>query len=243
MENLLDILFSPVNMALSILLILLFIYWILTMLTGLDFDLDFDVEVDIDIDTDIDIEVDTATALDTGNVSIDDFANAEIRHEDILPKRKKDLKAWQVFLVYFNFVELPFMFTFTCWIFCWWILTVGATYLTGSSNNSIGFLLFFTAIIPSLILTKIGTSPFKNFFHHLSRKGVKALDLLGRKGYLSSNISNNKLGLVKVTVEDSPITIYAKSLSGEIINSGEEVLIIKESTDKKYYYIQSYKTI
>lgn len=241
MDDLLNILFSPVNMALSILLLLLFIYWILTMISGLDFDLDFDVEVDLDIDTDIDI--DAATALDTGNVSIDDFANAEIRHEDILPKRKKDLKFWQVFLVYFNFVELPFMFTFTCWIFSWWVLTVSATYLTGSSNNSVGFLLFFAAIIPSLILTKIGTSPFKNFFKHLSRKGVEALDLVGRKGYLSSNISNNKLGLVKVTVEDSPITIYAKSLNGEVINAGEQVLIIKESTDKKYHYIQSYKTI
>ncbi|MBL4746734.1 MAG: DUF1449 family protein [Flavobacteriaceae bacterium] len=241
MDELINILFSSVNIALSTLLILLFTYWLLTIISGLDFDLDFDIDVEIEIETDL--EIDTASSLESGNISLDDFSNATIRNEDILPKRKKDLKFWQVFLIYFNFVGLPFMFTFTFWIFCWWSLTISSTYLTGSTNNNVGFILFFLAIIPSLIMTKIGTNPFKNFFKHLNRKGVKPMQLVGRRGYISSNISKNKLGLVKLTLDHSPITIYAKSFNGEAINSGEQVLIIKESSDKKYYYIQSYKTI
>jgi len=242
MNELTTIFFSPVNMALTILLIILFLYWILTMLSGLDFDLDFDVEVDMDIDVDTDIDIDTDTALDSGNVTFDDFANAEVKQEDILPNRKKDLKWWQIILVYFNFVELPFMFTFTFWILCWWFLTVITTHLTHSYNNSFGFLLFFLAIIPSLILTKILTTPFKGFFKNFSKKGEEALDLLGRKGTLLSNLSGDKLGSIKLIVDSSPINVYGKSLNGEVIKSGQEVLIIKESSDKKYFFIQSYKT-
>ena len=240
MNGLTDILFSSVNMPLTVLLIILFIYWILTMLSGLDFDLDFDVEVDMDVEVDTDIELDTT--LDSGNVSFDDFANAEVKKENILPNRRKDLKWWQIILVYFNFVELPFMFTFTFWILCWWFLTVFFTNFTHSYENSFGFIIFFIAIIPSLFLTKILTSPFKGFFKNFSKKGEESLDLLGRRATLLSNLSGDKLGSVKLTIDSSPINVYAKSLNGEKINSGQEVLIIKESPDKKYYFIQSYKT-
>ncbi|NQY29408.1 MAG: hypothetical protein HRT69_08050 [Flavobacteriaceae bacterium] len=240
MNGLTDILFSSVNMPLTVLLIILFIYWILTMLSGLDFDLDFDVEVDMEVEVDTDIELDTT--LDSGNVSFDDFANAEVKKENILPNRRKDLKWWQIILVYFNFVELPFMFTFTFWILCWWFLTVFFTNFTHSYENSFGFIIFFIAIIPSLFLTKILTSPFKGFFKNFSKKGEESLDLLGRRATLLSNLSGDKLGSVKLTIDSSPINVYAKSLNGEKINSGQEVLIIKESPDKKYYFIQSYKT-
>ena len=240
MNGLTDIFFSSVNMPLTILLIILFLYWILTMLSGLDFDLDFDVEVDLDVDVDIDIDADVT--LDSGKVSFDDFANAEVKKENILPNRKRDLKWWQIILVYFNFVELPFMFTFTFWILCWWFLTVFFTNLTHSYDNSFGFIIFFISIIPSLFLTKILTTPFKGFFKNFSKKGEKSLDLLGRRGTLLSNLSGDKLGSIKLTVDSSPINVYAKSLNGEKINSGQDVLIIKESPDKKYYFIQSYKT-
>jgi len=212
------------------------------MLSGLDFDLDFDVEVDMDVDIDTDIDIDTDTTLDSSNVSFDDFANAEVKKENILPNRKRDLKWWQVILVYFNFVELPFMFTFTFWILCWWFLTVFFTNFTHSYENSLGFLIFIIAIIPSLILTKLLTTPFKSFFKNFSKKGEEALDLLGRRGILLSNLSGDKLGSIKLIIDSSPINVYAKSLNGEKINSGQEVLIIKESTDKKYYFIKSYKT-
>ena len=102
MVGLTDILFSPVNISLTILLIILVLYWLLTIISGIDFDLDFDVEVDVDIDSDIDI--DTETSLDSGNVSIEDVSNAEVKHQNIIKNRRKDLKWWQIVLIYFNFV-------------------------------------------------------------------------------------------------------------------------------------------
>ena len=229
-----DLAFSGVNLPLTILIIILSVYRILTMLSGLDldFDLDFDIDTDMDIDTDTDLGIGDA------DLEFEDLANAEIKNKAIVSKRPQKLKWWQVFLIYFNFSELPFLFTFTSWIFFWWIITLIGTYYTNSFNNSLGFFIFLAAIIPALIINKIFTTPFKNFFQKLDRKGVDNIDLIGRVGTSLSNISNDKLGSIKLFVENDPINVYAKSLDGSSIKSGDKILIIKESIDKKFYYIK-----
>lgn len=229
-----DLVFSTINAPLTILLIILGAYRLLTMLLGLD--LDFDMDIDIDIDADVDTDVD----FDSTSVDLESVSNIELKEEAVTNKKRRNLKWWQVILVYFNFVELPFLFTFTSWIFFWWAMTVIGTYYTNSYANNFGLVIFFTAIIPSLILNKVFTTPFKSIFKKLERKGVESLDLVGRTGTLLSNIAKEKLGSVKLFVENDPINIYAKSLNGEEIKSGEEILIIKESSDRKYYYVKAY---
>lgn len=228
-----DLVFSTINAPLTILLILLAAYRFATMLFGLDLDFDMDFDIDADFETDI--------SFDPSGLDLEDVSNIELKNETIVRNKRKELKWWQVLLIYFNFAELPFLFTFTSWIFFWWSITVISTYITKSYDSSFGLILFFAAIIPALILNKIFTTPFKAIFKKLERKGVSALDLIGRKGELLSNISGNKLGSVKLFVNNDPINIYAKSLDGSSIKSGKEILIIKESDDKKYYYIQLYK--
>ena len=231
-----ELVFSSINTPLTILLIVLAAYRIITMLFGLD--LDFDMDFDIDVEPEF--ETDLESSFDASGLDLEEFSNIELKKGAIVKNRQRELKWWQVILIYFNFAELPFLFTFTSWIFFWWSLTVIGTYITGSYDNSMGLFIFLGSIIPSLFINKIFTSPFKSIFKKLERKGVESLDLLGRKGTLLSNISNDKLGSVKLTVNSDPINVYAKSLKGEKIKIGEQVLIIKESTDKKYFYIQSY---
>jgi len=238
-----DLIFSSINTPLTVLLIALAAYRLVTMLFGLDldFDMDFDIDVDVDADIDVDTDIDTDTGIDPTGLELEDISNLELKKDNIVKERTRKLKWWQVVLVYFNFAELPFLFTFTAWVFFWWAITVSGTYLTGTYDNSTGAIIFLLAIIPSLILNKIFTTPFKAIFKQMGRHGVESLDLMGRKGTLLSNISEEKLGSAKLFVENDPINIYVKSLNGESIKSGEEILVIKESADKKYYYIQSYK--
>lgn len=235
-----DLVFSSINSPLTILLIVLAAYRMITMLFGLDLDFDMDFDIDVDVDADFDADMDTDTSFDASGLDLEEVSNIEVKKEAIVRNRQKELKWWQVILIYFNFAELPFLFTFTSWIFFWWSITVIGTYITGSYDNSFGLVIFLGAIIPALIINKIFTTPFKSIFKKLERKGVDSLDLLGRKGTLLSNIANDKLGSVKLVVNSDPINVYAKSLKGETIKSGQQVLIIKESKDKKYYYIQSY---
>lgn len=238
MKELIDIAFSQVNIILTLLMILLILYWLFTMFSGVDFDLDVDVDVDIDIDSDIDI--DTDTNIEGGNLDFEDIANTEVNKEDVVGKRRQPLKWWQIILIYFNFVGLPFMFTFTCWIFIWWLCTTITTTLTMTYNHSLGYVIFLGAIIPSLIITKIFTTPFKSFFKNLNKDGDEPIDLIGRKGTLQSTISGNKMGSAEVVAESNPLSIYVKSLNGEQINYHQKILIIKQSEDKNYYLVQAY---
>ena len=233
MENYFDIIFSQVNITLSVLLIILIIYWLITMISGLDFDLDIDVDVDVDADVDMDMD----TGIEGGSMDFSDVANAEVDREHVVNKRTRKLKWWQIILIYFNFVGLPFMFTFTFWIFTWWIISVLGTLFTFSYDNSFGFVIVLLALVPSLFLTKILTTPFKAFFKNLNKDGDKAVDFLGRQAILLSNISGEKLGNAEVNVDGNIMNIYVRSLDGSALNFRDSVLIIKQSDDKNYFFV------
>ncbi len=234
MQEFIEILSSPSNMPISILLGLLLVYWLFSIVSGLDFDSDFDVDIDIDADLDLDLDADVDASASFG-----DSASMEIRREDIIRNRKRNLKWWQVFLVYFNFVSLPFMFALTFWVFIWWSLNIITTILLQSKFPEITHLLVLINIIPSLFIMKLLSTPFVGVFRNLNRDGVAALELLGRNGIAISTIKGNRLGSVKLYVNNDPIIIEVKALQESIIKENEEVLIVKESGDKKFYYVKS----
>jgi len=236
LSNLIDILFSPVNITLTVLMLILVLYWGVTMISGVDFDVDIDVDVDIDIDADID------TNIEGGNIDFQDISSTEVNKDDVVKTRKKPLKWWQVVLIFFNFIGLPFMFTFTCWIFIWWMITTITTNLTGSYQNTFGYVIMLIGFFPALILTKIFTTPFKGFFKNLNKDGDAPIEIIGRRGICLSKIKNDKMGSAEVVVDNTPLSIYIKSINGNLIEFKEPILIIKKSKDKNYYYAQSYKT-
>ena len=213
---------------------ILLLYWVVSMLGGIDYDVDFDVEVDLDP------AIDAGTAIDGGNMDFQDLSNAEVNQEDVVGKRRRPLKWWQVFLIYFNFVGLPFMFTFTCWIFLWWFMTVLITALTFSYDNYFGFAIMLIAMFPALIVNKVFTAPFKGFFKNLNKNGDASIDYLGRKGVLLSSITGDKMGNAEVKVDGSTMSVYVKSLSGDPVPYGSHILIIKRSPDQNYFLVESY---
>ena len=188
MTSLTDILFSEVNITLSILCILLIIYWLLTMISGIDFEYDMDIDIDADVDVDADL------ATDGANMEFQDVSNAELNKEDVVGRRIQPLKWWQILLIYFNFVGLPFMFTFTCFVFIWWFTTALTTALTYTYDHFLGFAIMIAGFFTSLFVTKIFTTPFKGFFKNLNKDGDKAIDYIGRQGVLLSTISGDKMG-------------------------------------------------
>jgi len=229
-----DIVFSEVNIALTILLIVFILYWIITMIGGIDFDLDIDVDVDVDVDADFEPNI------EGGTMDFEDVSNVEVNKDHVVNKRRSPLKAWQIFLIYFNFVGLPFMFTLTCWVFIWWSITTLTTALTLTYDNALGFVIVFVAFIPALFINKLITTPLKGFFKHLNKDGDVAVDFLGRKATLLSSISGDKMGNAEVLADGNAMSVYVKSLSGEALKYGSTVLIIKQSADQNYYLVENY---
>ena len=227
MENFINLIFSEVNITITILLIALIAYWLMTALSGIEFD--YDIDIDVDLDTDLD--------MDAGNMDFEDISSAEVDREHVVNKGTRKLKWWQVFLIYFNFVGLPFMFTFTVWVFIWWIFTLTATSITGSYDNAFGFLLMLLGFVPALFLTKIFTTPFKAFFKNLNKDGDLPTDFLGREALLLSTISGEKMGNAELVADGNPMSIYVKSLDGSELRFRESVLIIKQSKDKSHFLV------
>ncbi|WP_103866791.1 hypothetical protein [Aquimarina sp. I32.4] len=233
MKELFDIAISIVNLPLTVLFGLLILYWFLTTLTGLDLDFfDADIDIDTDIDTDIDAGFDAR-----GNLDIPEISNTEVKKEDIIRRRGK-LNFFQVFLIYFNFVGLPFMFTFSFFVLFWWAITMAGTSITHSYNNDFGFVFFFGGIIPALFLTKIFTIPFKRFFTNFNNKGEDALELLGRQGILQSPISGEKVTTLEIKIQSDPIKVMVKSKNGIEIPANTPVEIINQVKNKQLYIIQ-----
>lgn len=235
--NIFDIIFSPVNLPLTIFTILMILFWIVSMVSGIDGDIDFDVDVDADVDIDFDAD----SGLEGTSFEVGDSANAQLNENEIVNRRRnRDLKWWQVFLIYFNFVGVPFLYTFTIFIFTWWLSSVIATILTHTYNNSMGYIITLALLIPALFLTKMFTTPLKPLFRKLNKDGDKAIDFLGRKGTSLSTIKEDKLGNAEIIVEGSPMNIYIKSNDGSPIQFRDSILIIRESDDKTFYFAQAY---
>lgn len=235
MKELFDIAISVVNLPLTILFGLLILYWILTTLTGLDLDF-FDADIDIDVDADVD--ADLGTDFDArGNVDVQEISNTEVKKEDVIRRRGK-LNIFQVFLIYFNFVGLPFMFTFTFFVLFWWAITMAGTSITHSYDNDFGFIFFFGGIIPALIFTKIATTPFKKFFTNFNNKGESALEFLGRQGVLQSPLSGDKISSLDIKIQSDPIKVMVQSKNGMSIAANTPVEIINQVKNKQIYIIQ-----
>ncbi len=237
MKELFDIAISIVNLPLTILFGLLILYWILTTLTGLDLDF-FDADIDLDIDAEADVDVDVETDFDARtNLDIPEISNTEVKKEDVIRRRGK-LNFFQIFLIYFNFVGLPFMFTFSFFVLFWWAITMAGTSITHSYDNDFGFIFFFGGILPALFLTKIFTTPFKRFFTNFNNKGESALDLLGREGILHSTISGDKIATLEIKIQSDPIKVMVQSKDGIEIPANSRVAIVNQVKNKQLYIIQ-----
>ncbi|MHA7055940.1 hypothetical protein ACWGOQ_0001875 [Aquimarina sp. M1] len=237
MKELFDIAISIVNLPLTVLFGLLILYWILTTLSGLDLDF-FDADIDIDVDADADFDLDTDTDFDArANLDVQDISNTEVKKEDVIRRRGK-LNFFQVFLIYFNFVGLPFMFTFTFFVLFWWAITMTGTSITHSYDNDFGFIFFFGGIIPALIITKIITTPFKQFFTNFNNKGERKLELLGRQGVLQSPISGERISTIEIKIQSDPIKVMVKSKDGIEIAANTPVEIINQVKNKQLYIVK-----
>jgi len=232
LKELVEIAFSPVNAFFSIMCLALLLYWILTILTGLDLDF-FDVE--FDASTDIDFDVDMDTDIDNYNPDVDlppKNINSEVQTES----------AGIQFLRYFNFDELPLMFMLTILFFSIWFISINITYSFGWQSNWIGFLMLLPNLIVSLFITKLLTKPISRLYRMIDHKGEEEIDFLGRRCIVKSPVSGEKLGQIEIIVKGDPIRVQAKGFKGASISSGEEALIVNESKDKKYYLIEKFQS-
>ncbi|QIY91795.1 YqiJ family protein [Chryseobacterium gallinarum] len=201
--------FSPVNTVLSVLLVLSVIYWIFTILTGLD--------IDVGIHSD----------LDPGADAPDGHFHAP----------DHDPSAWMHFLKFLNLDIVPVTYFMTLSLLITWLGSFYLNYFV-PMPVWMGVLAIFPLLVAGILLTRLILKPLNPFFREINHKGERAHDFLGREGRLKSGIQDNKIGMMEVFIGSDPMTLMVKSKDGKKLEHGTKVMIVDEEPEKRIYYVQ-----
>ena len=202
-----NVAFSPVNTVLSVLLILSALYWVFTIVTGLDIDVGIDADIDADFDA------------PDGHVHI-----------------PEDPSAWVQFLKFLNLDIVPMTYFLTLTLLFTWLGSVYLTMFI-PLPTWLGIVIIVPLLIGSILLTKIILKPLNPFFKEINHKGERPHDFLGREGRMKSSINGTKTGILEVFIGSDPMTLMVKSKDGEMIEHGDRVVIVDEDPDKRIYYV------
>jgi membrane protein implicated in regulation of membrane protease activity len=214
MEKLLEISFAPANFILTLLVILVTLYWLIVIFTGFDFDF---AEADAEIDASTDL-----SKPEAGNPEGDGF--------------------WSAMFKFFYIGELPIVFLITLVVFTMWLINVNVTAILGISHNILGFAVLIPGFVASMLVTKVTARPFVKLYSMFNHKGEEPIDFIGKTGRVLSPMSNDRLGQLEIFVVNDVIKVCAKSIDGEPIQYNETVIILEESPDKKFFFVQKYQS-
>ncbi|WP_294205373.1 hypothetical protein [uncultured Chryseobacterium sp.] len=207
-QEFLDVAFSPVNTVLSVLLAMTVIYWLFTILTGLD--------IDIGIDSDLDADLDAPD----GHVHLSD-----------------DPSMWLQFLKFLNLDIVPMAYFLTISLLISWLISFYLNFYL-PLPTWLGVVILIPVLISSVLVTRIILKPLTPFFREINHKGEKAYDFLGRQGRLKSGIQGDKIGMMELFIGNDPMTLMVKSKGGKLLEHGAYVMIVDEEPHKRIYYVE-----
>ncbi|MCY0976793.1 hypothetical protein PGH12_06465 [Chryseobacterium wangxinyae] len=206
-QEFINIAFSPVNTVLSVLLILALLYWVFTIITGLD----IDVGIDADLGSDLDAP--------DGHLHVADDPSEFIQ-----------------FLKFLNLDIVPISYFVTLSLLFTWVSSFYLE-VYFSPKIWIAAVMILPLFIVSMLFTKLLLKPLNPFFREINHKGEKPHDFLGRQGRMKSTIHGDKTGILEVFIGSDPMTLMVKSKGGEKIDHGTTVFIVDEDPHRKFYFV------
>jgi hypothetical protein len=217
MAEVLNILFNPLpNAIMTLLTGLSLLYWLFTMLMG--------------------------DGLDFGGADVDaNFEGADV--QDIESDTNIDGDPEPSFITktmdFINVGKAPLMVIVTLFKFIGWLITIATSlvfHLGSYGWKSVWIL------IPIFVLTYFlmhyVTIPVVKLYQKVGYLGEQSHEYLGRTGKMRSSIKGESIGSIELFIQQDVIRLNVKSVDGSEIQYDEEVTIVDEAADKKYYYVQ-----
>lgn len=220
MSEALNILFHPLpNAIMTVLTGLSLLYWLFTMLLGDGFDVG---------------SSDTAFEFEGADVQdMDATAEADASTEQAEPSFLT--KAMD----FINMGKAPMMVIVTLFKFIGLIITILASLTFDLSAYGWKSVLI---LIPTLLLSYLAlhyvTIPVVRLYKNVGYMGEEAHEFLGRNGKMKSTIEGDYIGSAEIIIKNDVIRLNVKSKDGSKINYDDTIIIIDETKDKKYYYVQ-----
>ncbi|MGB1206703.1 MAG: hypothetical protein ACPG5B_13715 [Chitinophagales bacterium] len=204
--------FSPANIFITLLFLLIVLYWIFVILGTLDLDfLDFDLDLDADVDADVDVDVDAGSSgAGTGT--------------------------FVYLLHFFNVGAIPFMIYLSLLILVIWNFSILANYYIPNRALPLGLLLIIPNIVVSLFVTKILTAPLLPFFKSMNVR-QQDTDLIGQLATTISPVSDMKMGQAEISIDNNFLTLNIKTKKGSLPR-GTKVVFIAQNKAQDFYFVE-----
>lgn len=202
--------FSPVNIPLSTLLILIVVYWSTVILGVMDINfLDFDLP-DAGLESDIDGDLDA------------EFDGSFMRSV----------------LAFFYVGEIPIMIILSILIlFMWMVSMIANHHLNPTGSLIIGFPIFIGNFIISLFACKFFTMPLKKIFNVFEVDANASRSVIGRICIVKTTKLVNQLGQAEVNSKGAPIVLNVMAQSGCTFVQGEEAVVVEKNKENGVYII------
>lgn len=209
MAELLNLLFYPLsNGIMTVLTGMSLLYWVFMFFSG------------DGIDTDADFQMGDVTDVD---------ASAET---------DGDVSFGSKILEFINVGKMPLMVIVTLFKFIGWILTLLSSIFLGLANWGLkSVLILIPVFLITFIIMHYATKPLVKMYKNLGYNGEEPIDFLGRTGTLKSTIENGRIGILEVAVQKDVFRLNVKSRSGNRIEYGSEVMIMK-ALENNIYEVQ-----
>jgi hypothetical protein len=215
MLELLQAAFSPVNVALTVLLILTVVYWLAVILGALDIDF-LNVEVDADADVDVDVDADAGADADA------------------------DLHAGglRALLGFFYIGEVPVMVLASILVLAMWMMSVTANAIFNPHGSLLlGVPIFLAVLAAGLVVLKVVGLPLRRLFNAFTRDYNAPQKVIGRLCIVTTTSVSDRLGQAEIRGRVAPIVLTVKTEGGAELHRGDEAVVVDLDRDKGVYVI------
>ncbi len=211
--------FATVNMPYTLLLIVVFLYWISVIAGALDVSV-LDVDVDLDGDMDMDLDMDVDADVDGGELA----AGGE--------------SGFQSILRYFNVGEVPVTILLSFFIISAWAIGIVSNwYLHRNHSMVMGLIVLVPNVLISLHVAKLCSLPFRALFKALDKGvGQHEEDLIGRRCVVTTSLATDAFGQVEVKTGGAPLLLSVNT-DGDELAKGASAVIIDFDKAKGLYVI------
>ena len=224
MVEFLQLCFTSVNLPFTILLILVFFYWVFFIVgaVGLDsldldfdaFDLDADVDLDVDVDADVDLDADASAHAGPSSGMLVSM------------------------LRFFNVGDIPLMIWATFFAFFLWAGAImGSHYFNSELGFVVAAVMFIPNLIGSLFLTKLATAPFRLVFKHANSGIAAPVKIIGKTCVITTGTVTPKSGQAEIAQEGAPLTLNVRSQEGQRLTKGMEAIVVEHDEEKNTYVV------
>ncbi len=206
---------APVNLPYTVLLGVVFGYWILYILGAVGSDL-FDF-AGLDVDGDLDVDADFNGNIDASNGGADGVLGSALH--------------------FFHIGEVPVVLVFSVLILSMWVVSVLTNHAIGNSSGLVATVLFVPIVLAGLVITKTVIGPFAPLLKRVFDQSGDKVELIGRRCVVCSSEATAEYGQCEVSMKGAPILLNVQTKQGDRLVRGEEAVIFDYDKANNVYWI------